>query len=71
MWLVTFPHAARADDSVPKFLAGAAVALGAWFIWMAVALARHISPRGASLLFHMSLLYLALLFVAAAADSVV
>jgi hypothetical protein len=29
MWLVTFPHAARADDSVPKFLAGAAVALGA------------------------------------------
>ena len=49
----------------------AAVALGAWFIWMAVALARHIAPRGASLLFHMSLLYLALLFVAAAADSVI
>lgn len=49
----------------------AAVALGAWFIWMALALARHISPRRASVLFHFSLLYLALLFVAAAADSVI
>ena len=39
-----------------------------WFIWLAVALARHITPRRASLLFHCSLLYLALLFVAAAAD---
>src|SRR6476659_3507589 len=49
----------------------AAVALGVWFIWLAVALARHITPRRASLLFHCSLLYLALLFVAAAADSVI
>ena len=49
----------------------AAVALGVWFIWLAIALARHITPRRASLLFHCSLLYLALLFVAAAADSVI
>ena len=49
----------------------AAVALGAWFIWLAIALARRITPRRASLLFHCSLLYLALLFVAAATDVVI
>ena len=48
----------------------AALALGAGFIWLAVQLARHTTPRRASLLFHCSLLYLALLFVAAAVDAV-
>jgi protoheme IX farnesyltransferase len=49
----------------------AALALGGAFIWLAVALARRTSPRRASLLFHSSLLYLALLFVAAALDPIV
>ena len=38
----------------------AALLLGAAFIWLAVQLARHTTPRQASLLFHSSLLYLAL-----------
>jgi heme o synthase len=46
----------------------AALLLGAGFIWLAVQLARHTTPRQASLLFHSSLLYLALVFVAAAVD---
>ena len=46
----------------------AALLLGAAFIWLAVQLARHTTPRQASLLFHSSLLYLALVFVAAAVD---
>ncbi len=46
----------------------AALVLGAGFIWLAVRLARHTTPRQASLLFHSSLLYLALVFVAAAVD---
>jgi len=46
----------------------AALVLGAAFIWLAVRLARHTTPRQASLLFHSSLLYLALVFVAAAVD---
>jgi heme o synthase len=49
----------------------AALVLGAGFIWLAVQLARHTTPRRASLLFHSSLLYLALLFVAAALDPIV
>ena len=49
----------------------AALVLGAGFIWLAVQLARHTAPRQASLLFHASLLYLALVFVAAAVDVVV
>jgi protoheme IX farnesyltransferase len=48
----------------------AALVLGAGFIWLAVQLARHTTPRQASLLFHSSLLYLALVFVAAAVDVV-
>ena len=46
----------------------AALALGAAFVALAIALLRTASPRRASLLFHYSLLYLALLFVAMAAD---
>jgi heme o synthase len=49
----------------------AALVLGAGFLWLAVQLARHTAPRQASLLFHASLLYLALVFVAAAVDVVV
>jgi protoheme IX farnesyltransferase len=47
-----------------------ALALGGAFLWLAVALRRDTSRRRASLLFHYSLLYLALLFVALAADAV-
>jgi protoheme IX farnesyltransferase len=50
---------------------GAALALGATFVWMAVALRRQTTPRRSATLFHYSLLYLALLFVAAAVGSVV
>jgi heme o synthase len=49
------------------YLAGALV-LGAVFTALALRLARTPSRRGAALLFHYSLLYLALLFVAAAVD---
>ena len=46
----------------------AALSLGGGFVWLAVGLARRTTPRRAALLFHSSLLYLALLFVAAALD---
>jgi heme o synthase len=48
----------------------AALSLGGGFIWLAVGLARQTTPRRAALLFHSSLLYLALLFVAAALDPI-
>jgi len=48
-----------------------ALALGGVFVWLAERLRREISPRRAALLFHYSLLYLALLFAALAIDSVV
>jgi protoheme IX farnesyltransferase len=47
-----------------------ALALGGAFLWLAVSLQRDTSRRRAALLFHYSLLYLALLFVAMAADAV-
>ena len=47
-----------------------ALALGGAFLWLAVALQRDTSRRRAALLFHYSLLYLALLFVAMAVDAV-
>jgi protoheme IX farnesyltransferase len=46
----------------------AALALGAAFLWLALRLRRDATPRRAALLFHYSLLYLALLFVAMALD---
>jgi protoheme IX farnesyltransferase len=49
----------------------AALVLGAAFLWLAVRLERSIQPARASALFHYSLLYLALLFVAAAVDPMV
>jgi protoheme IX farnesyltransferase len=48
-----------------------ALGLGAVFLWLAERLRREIAPRRAALLFHYSLLYLALLFVALALDGVV
>jgi heme o synthase len=53
----------------PVYL-GAAVVLGALFLRLAVALRRAATPRRAAQLFHFSLLYLALLFVAAAVGAV-
>ena len=50
---------------------GAALVLGAVFLWLAVRLWRSLVPARASALFHYSLLYLALLFVAAAIDPVI
>jgi heme o synthase len=47
---------------------GAALALGAVFVWLAERLRRDTTPRRAMLLFHYSLLYLALLFAALALD---
>ena len=48
-----------------------ALALGAVFVWLAERLRRNTTPRGAILLFHYSLAYLALLFAAMALDLVV
>ena len=48
-----------------------ALALGGAFIWLAWRLARQTSPARARLLFHFSLAYLALLFVAMALDPLV
>ncbi len=48
----------------------AALALGGAFLWLALRLRRDTTPRRAALLFHYSLLYLALLFVAMALDPV-
>jgi len=48
-----------------------ALALGAVFLWLAEALRRDTTPRRAMLLFHYSLLYLALLFAALALDAVI
>jgi heme o synthase len=48
----------------------AAAVLGAVFLWLAVELRRRLERRSAARLFHYSLLYLALLFVAMALDTV-
>jgi protoheme IX farnesyltransferase len=53
----------------PVYVAGA-LALGAAFVWLAERLRRDTTPRRARLLFHYSLLYLALLFAALALDAV-
>ncbi len=49
--------------------AAAAVALGAVFLWMAIGLRRAATKHAAKVLFHYSLLYLALLFAAMAVDA--
>ena len=54
----------------PAYLVAAAL-LGAWFLELARRLRRETTPRRAAALFHYSLLYLALLFVALALDAVI
>jgi heme o synthase len=49
----------------------AAAALGGAFLWLALKLWRERTPRRAAALFHYSLLYLALLFVAMAIDPLI
>jgi protoheme IX farnesyltransferase len=53
------------------FYTACAVVLGAIFLGLAVLLRRDLSRARAKMLFHYSLLYLALLFTAAALDPVV
>jgi heme o synthase len=48
---------------------GVALALGVVFLLLALRLRRKATPRRAALLFHYSLLYLALLFIAMAVDA--
>ena len=50
---------------------GAAAVLGGAFLWLAWQLRRDPTRRRAGILFHYSLAYLALLFVAAAIDPVI
>jgi protoheme IX farnesyltransferase len=57
-------------DTVGVLYLAAALALGAVFLALAVALARETTPRRAGVLFHYSLAYLALLFVAMALDPI-
>ena len=56
-----------AGGAGPAYVASA-LTLGAAFVWLAERLRRDITPRRAALLFHYSLLYLALLFAALALD---
>jgi len=60
-----------AFGSVGLLYLASALGLGAVFLWLAEGLRRETTPRRAVLLFHYSLLYLALLFVALALDPVV
>ena len=48
---------------------GAAVVLGGWFVWRALRLWRGTSPAESMRLFRFSIVYLALLFAAVAADA--
>jgi protoheme IX farnesyltransferase len=49
----------------------AALVLGAWFVWLAIRLRSQPTPHAAQALFHYSLLYLALVFVALAVAAAV
>jgi protoheme IX farnesyltransferase len=66
--LVAFTAVPYLDGSFGLLYATAAAALGAVFIALSVRLSRRAERSSASLAFHYSLLYLALLFVAAAVD---
>ena len=50
-------------------LLASCLALGGWFVGLAWRLRRETTPQSAGALFHYSLLYLALLFVAMAVDA--
>ncbi|HEY7149494.1 MAG TPA: heme o synthase [Gaiellaceae bacterium] len=69
--LVAFTIAPALWGQFGLFYLVAAVALGTAFLWLARGLQRERTPRRAALLFHYSLAYLALLFVAMAIDSVI
>jgi heme o synthase len=66
--LVAFSAVPYLAGSFGSLYAAAAAVLGAVFIALALRLGRRAERRTASLAFHYSLLYLALLFVAAAVD---
>jgi protoheme IX farnesyltransferase len=66
--LVAFTTVPVALGTLGLLYLGAALALGGLFLALALRLRRKASRPGAVLLFHYSLLYLALLFVAAAVD---
>ena len=68
--LVAFTLAPALWGQFGLFYLIAAAALGASFLWLAWRLKRERTPRRAAFLFHYSLAYLALLFVAMAVDSV-
>jgi len=51
------------------FYLAVAAAAGAWFVWLAWRLERDPAPRRAGALFHYSMVYLAVLFVAMAAGA--
>jgi protoheme IX farnesyltransferase len=59
-----------ASGSLGLLYGAAAITLGGAFLWLAWPLRRQVTKPRAALVFHFSLLYLALLFVAAAADAV-
>jgi protoheme IX farnesyltransferase len=50
---------------------GAAIVLGGWFVWRALRLWRGTSPAESMRLFRFSIVYLALLFAAVAADALI
>ena len=60
-----------ASGTVGLLYLASALALGAVFLWLAERLRRETTPRRAMVLFHYSLLYLALVFAAMALDLVV
>ena len=71
-----YPHVVLVAATAVPFLGGTlgvaylatALGLGAVFLWLALRLRRDATPRRASVLFHYSLLYLALVFTAMALD---
>jgi protoheme IX farnesyltransferase len=69
--LVAFTAVPFAAGAFGLVYLGAALALGAVFLALALRLRRAADRRSAAVVFHYSLLYLALLFVAAALDAAV
>jgi protoheme IX farnesyltransferase len=69
--LVALSAAPSAAGTLGVAYVASALALGAVFLWLAFWLNRETTPRRAALLFHYSLVYLALLFVAMALDGAV
>jgi protoheme IX farnesyltransferase len=67
--LVAFTVVPFATGSFGLLYLGGALALGGAFLALVLRLRRHPERRVAALVFHYSLLYLALVFAAAAADA--